>query len=171
MIDPQSPETWGYHFFLEPEGEAAGKLSEIIETLAVRHGGLAFPPHVTLAGPLTGTEAEVSERMQALASATAPFTLTLGELSGEPSFFRAFYAHVSTEPALLRLRQMTDADEPYTPHLSLFYGLIDGAERDAMREAARDVPGTQFLVPGISLYRTDGAAEGWQKLAFAPFSA
>lgn len=171
MIDPQSSSTSGYHLFLEPEGEVARELSEIIRTLAARSGGPVFPPHVTLAGPVPEGEDEVIAIARSLAASEKPFTLTLGELSGEPSFFRAFYAHVPTHPVLLRLRERAGGAEPYVPHLSLFYGLIDGMVRAQMSELAHGVPGMTFPVSGIAVYMTAGPADTWKKLADMPFPA
>jgi 2'-5' RNA ligase len=168
MIDPRSPETSGYHLFLEPEGQLRDILTQQIVHLAEQFHGPVFPPHVTLLGPIERVEAEVIQLAQALAAETHPFTLTLGDWGREPVFFRSLYARIEDSVPLQschdRAKELfTRENEPfYAPHLSIFYGLPSDEERRALIQEISYPRGVSFVADRIHIYKTEGRADAWK---------
>lgn len=174
--DPTSSVTSGYHLFLEPSGELKERCAHSIQLLARVHDGPVFPPHITLAARIEAEHDDlVCERAAQLAQELVPFELTLGELSGESSFFRAFYISVMNTPELIQAHDRAHAlfdlpQESFNPHMSLFYGLINDGVREEMKQSI-EVPQGSFLIDRIHAYRTQGAADRWEHLAEYPFGA
>lgn len=167
--------TSGYHVFLEPEGPLRDELQRIIAVLAERYRGPFFPPHITLAGPFQGTESDVREQVASLASSMSPFSVTLGSLAGEDTFFRAFYLSINDELQLTQVReqvvkQLGLVETTYVPHLSLFYGDIEDATREEMCRELQYPIGTTLQVHHLALYRTEGAPEAWKQITQFPLS-
>lgn len=167
-------ETTGYHLFLEPTGALKEKLAGYIHTLAETYGGPVFPPHVTLVGSIPNLEEE-----EVIAKATAlahtPLTLTLGDLDGEDAYFRAFYIRIEENEALASYYEQACAMfgvplQTYCPHLSLFYGGVSDTARAAMKDSLPYAAGESFVVDSLSVYRGEGGAEEWQKVAEIPFA-
>jgi len=167
MFDPKSKETIGHHLFLEPDEPLLGELSGIIRTLSETYGGPVFDPHVTLLARIE--DDNVMEKARILAREMLPLTLRVSGIEGEDEYFRAFYLKVEPTPELMdahsranELFGMEDA-RAYAPHLSLFYGNIDDDARQRLRAAVPSFVGTTFTVSTLSLFKTAGAADLWQR--------
>ncbi|HYF28779.1 MAG TPA: 2'-5' RNA ligase family protein [Candidatus Paceibacterota bacterium] len=174
-MDPRSNETAGYHLFLEPTGALNERLQETIRTLAAAYDGPIFPPHVTILANLEGNEEDILSHAQMLAQQLPPLTVMLGELGGEPSFFRAFYLTIKEDPELMSAHEVAQQTfgtpaEPYRPHLSLYYGNIDDGVREAMRSAGEYPSGESFRCDRLALYRTVGPADQWLRIGEVPFT-
>lgn len=173
MTDPRSSETVGYHLFLEPSGMVQRELEDTIRLLAKTYRGPVFAPHITLLGPLNADESSLIDGVTTLARTCPPLTLTFKELRSEERFFRTFYVEVEPTPALLHLRERAEAlwevggDEPYRPHLSLFYGNVPETTRAAMHTAT-ETPKGSIMIDSLSLYRTHGPAEVWSLVRRVP---
>jgi 2'-5' RNA ligase len=159
-------ETTGYHLFLEPTGALKEELETCIHALAHIYGGPTFPPHVTFAGPLNESEEVIRAKVEHVAQELTPFTLTLGALSGEDAFFRACYIRIEESAELMRAHALLEpnSSREYTPHLSLFYGNIDDAERAVIMREISYPAGATFTVDRIHIYRTEGTADAWEKV-------
>jgi 2'-5' RNA ligase len=177
MFDPKSPDTTGYHIFVEPQGELRDKMQSIINSLASSYRGPVFTPHVTLLPRISGySEEQVIEKTQELARSMSPHTVSLGALAGDPAFFRALYSEVSNPSELNQYHEianqlfgLADVNE-YKPHLSLFYGNISDETRAQMIEIIEYDVGESFEVNILHVYHTPGAAETWKKIAEVDFS-
>lgn len=174
--DPTSPETHGYHLFLEPEGSIRDACADLIQAFASEYGGPVFPPHITLAARIeVEDENLVLEKARELAQTLTPFELRLGEPAGEASFFRALYLLVPMTPELrhahARAREHFGLPEGnFVPHLSLFYGLITDSTRDAMKERVTAIP-DPLRIDRLTVYRTEGTADRWEQIGAYPFAA
>lgn len=166
--------TSGYHLFLEPEGTLHDILSGYIQTLAHTYDGPAFPPHVTLLGSIPAqSDADVIAKATAIAKECAPLHLALGDLDGEDTYFRAFYFRVEASEPLRDCHERAVAlfgmsIEDYRPHLSLYYGMSSAATRAAMATSLTHPGDMTMLVTSLSVYRGEGRAEEWEKIAQIP---
>jgi len=176
MFDPSSPRTIGYHIFVEPEGDLREEMQQVINSLAHTYGGPAFVPHATLLARITASsETEVIDKSRVLARNIENFSLSLGEVCGESSFFRALYVKIANPEVLHgyhnsanQMFGLTDVNE-YCPHLSLFYGNIsDELRREMVEEVGTRLSGS-FDVSKLCVYTTPGAADTWKKIAEVPF--
>lgn len=172
-MHPERDTTTGYHLFLEPEEPVRTDLLDVIKEFAGVYGGPVFPPHLTLLGPIAGSEEEIVRIATALAVKGEPLTLSLGACAAEEVFFRAFFIRVENSRALTHLREQACRvfecpEAPYTPHLSLFYGLPSETERRALFESFA-LPAQTVSVRALSIYRTEGSAPEWQRIARIPF--
>jgi len=171
MIDPASSKTEGYHLFLEPSGQLAENLSEVIKELAATYDGPVFSPHVTLLGRIPGADdASVLKIAKTLAATYAPFSLTLGELGTEDSYFRALYMHVTEREVMKRRHKEALAafnmedEQPYTPHLSILYGNYPKETKKKTMHTLEVPVGATFKVDTIGVYKTAGLPKNWKKV-------
>lgn len=170
-----SEETTGYHLFFEPAGAVKEKLATYIRTLAHEYGGPVFPPHITLLGSIQEYDEErVIANATALARELAPLTLTLGDVEGESTYFRAFYLPVEDPEAITTYyeRACTVFELPiheYLPHLSLFYGTPSDAVRTDMTASLAYMRGDSVVIDSLSVYQGEGRAEEWRKIAQISF--
>lgn len=178
QADPQNNRTEGYHLFLEPAGTLREQLQDTIASLAEEFGGPVFMPHVTVLGPfIPESESAAIEHAARLANACAPFMLTLGEAGMQDAYFRSVYLEVQESEALTALhekaREILQAPigTTYMPHLSLLYGNYPEERKRAALAALGAGEDASFLADRIHLYRTDGAAADWVKVAELAFAA
>lgn len=170
MIDPLSSKTIGYHLFLEPIGELADNLINIIQKLSAEYGGPVFAPHVTLLARIIGDEKEVIAKSQSVADGIQPFTLTLGKLDAKDAFFKALYILIKETGEMEQYHTRANTifsmqDEGiYTPHLSLLYGNYDEKRKLKTMENIVTPKETSFAVDRIHLYKTEGETENWIKV-------
>ncbi len=177
-MNPESPETSGYHLFLEPAGELRRELSAVIASLAGQYGGPVFPPHVTLLASIPDApEAELTHKARELADSLAPLSLTLGELASEDAYFRALYSVILEQEALRALHAEAarafgmPPEDAYLAHLSLLYGNYPEGEKAVSRAGLSYPRGVSFTASTLHLYKTPGPPGAWVQIAEFPFSA
>ncbi len=175
MNDPKESKTSGYHLFLEPENSLRGELQDIIITLAEEQGSPSFPPHVALLARIPAEPVEVlSEKCRTLASQLEPFELSLGELGAEEKYFKALYVQI-LEHAVAEAHEKAYAvfgmkdEAPYAAHLSLLYGNYEPAAIEEIKAKLIYPKGVNFTVRKLHLYKTEGEASVWKKIAEFPF--
>ena len=178
MIDPQDSKTIGYHLFLEPENSLRGELQEIITKLADENHAPGFPPHVTLLARIPDEPLEtLQEKARKLAGMLSPLELTLAELGAEEKYFKALYAEIKEQDAIAAYHQKANEffgmqDEgAYAAHLSLLYGNYEPEDIAHIRANLVYPKGVSFTVRKIHLYKTDGEASNWKKVAEFPMQA
>ena len=174
-FDPKSSKTVGYHLFVEPEGEMADELQDIIIELAQTHNGPVFPPHVTILARIPEpSEESAIEHAKDAALALSPITLTLGEVSSEDMYYRALYSRIKEQEALKVYHRLAstafemDPNPDYLPHLSLLYGNYSSETIQAAKNQARLPESRTFVIDKLHLYRTEGEVGEWQKIGEFP---
>ena len=144
-----------YHLWLRPAGAAYELLGRTIASLARELGGPVFEPHVTLAGPLHGSEQQLLADCQRLSSQLPPFEIVLGQPSHGPDYFRCVFLLVEPTAAIVRANALAKQlfglpEDSYMPHLSLVYGTYPESERLRVIGA---------LPPGLRLAFTPGPVD------------
>ena len=161
--------------WLSPPEPLYGRLSGLIGALASRLGTEAFAPHITLLSGLAGDGLDA--RLLRLGRGLAPFEVRLQGVGLGTEFFHCVFAGAASTPALLAARSRATevfgvgGSEAFDPHLSLAYGNLGSAEKNAARAAAGDLAALSFSVDSIDLMDTGGEVARWRRLARVPLSS
>ena len=149
-----------------PSGEAHESLGRLIADLARRYGTPEFGPHVTLIGEVEGSLDEVLARAGQLAASLRPFGIWLGRPRSENVYFRSLYLGVRRTAPLLRTHRMACAafgltTAQYRPHLSLLYGDLPRATKQALTDELKSASPGVFTAESIQVVDTDQVVESW----------
>jgi hypothetical protein len=164
-------EATGVSLWLVPEGAERDGLDALVARLAALQPAPPFPSHVTLIGGVELPEDEVVVRSEALARALSPLAVRFAGAGGFDEYFRALFLRVEPTADLLganaRARAVfaRHADPPFFPHLSLWYGRADAAERARLMDAIGPVI-DGFEARRLSVVRTRGCVEEWRPLGW-----
>jgi 2'-5' RNA ligase len=160
----------GISLWLAPESAGRERLGRLIAELAGRLGTPPFEPHVTLLGGLTLDESQVRARCRHLARRILALPLRFRGIEGTDEYFRCLYLRVSETDDLLaahnRAREEFGLRQelPFVPHLSLLYGHVPPATREALiAELQAQVP-PGFLADRLEVVRTEGPPGDWRRL-------
>ena len=170
MFDPSSSKTTGYHLFAEPAGDLAKELRHQIATLAQEYGGPIFSPHITILSRVEGSVDELVTKTETLVASTPSFEVDLGELHAEDAYFRSLNIAIDTNIELMQLHERAkrlfsvEDTALYIPHISLLYGNYSQEEKNKTLETLKYLKGTSFILNSISLYKTEGEADQWEKI-------
>jgi 2'-5' RNA ligase len=165
----------GVSIWLVPEDEEASLLRRLIVDLAQRLGAPPFEPHVTLRPGLPGPKAKIIRTTgHLLAADLEAMAVPLGPAEGRSQPFRCLYLPIALTfrlvhaHALFRSAFAPGDEEPFEPHLSLVYGLLDEEQKGRLAgELAAKVPG-RVRLGAIEIVRTEGPVETWQSVARFP---
>jgi len=130
-----------YALWLAPSPDSAQALAQPMTWLRQQFGGPVFAPHVTLLGRITGEESLLIARTNELAHRLHRQRLPIGPVSGEVYYFRCLYAVLDKSRPLLQAHADAlsvfgyNARDDYLPHISLWYGQLDGDEKGRLRSA------------------------------------
>lgn len=165
----------GYSIWLMPTGEAYDKFASIIKQLAKQYSAPLFQPHITLLGEIIGSEEEIIERTQQLASVQKSFRITLQALDYQDYYFRTLFVKAKLNKSLQTLHNrakelfnMQDIPQ-YMPHLSLLYGNFSQSVKNKIIETIGRDFSEQFIVDKIHLFKTDGEVGSWYKVQLYTF--
>lgn len=171
-FNPQSPETTGYHIFLEPENQLRKKIQNIINNLSEEYSGPVFTPHVTLLARIQGdSDTEVIEKTKLLAQQMKAFSISLAGIDSRPAYFQACFLQLVNEALVVKYHERAKAifgviaQNTYMPHMSLFYGnLTKEQSGQIISEVDLSADRLEFKVDALHVYRTPGAVETWEKI-------
>lgn len=130
-----------YALWLAPSPDSVQALTQPMAWLREQFGGPAFAPHVTLLGRITGEEPLLVARTAELARRLRRQRLPVTGVSGEAYYFRCLYAVLEKSAPLLSAHSDAlsvfgyNARNDYLPHVSLWYGQLDGDEKGRLRSA------------------------------------
>lgn len=156
--------------WLLPPPTCAGALAQVNAWLCARHHGLPCPSHLTLTSGLTGDLAAIISTCGRLLARQPALAIDLRRLVVGGTAFAAVLAEARPTPALLRLRRRLRrawglADEPFAPHLSLWYG-DPGPQAEAALAALRGrLPVAGFRCRAVELWRIQGPPAQWGRVA------
>ena len=156
-----------YHLWLKPSGTPHDLLSSTIAELARELGSPVFEPHVTLAGPLHGSEADHVRNLERLAHQLSYCDIVLSEPSHSPEHFRCVFMRVEPTRTIMHANALAKAtfdlpEKPYTPHLSLVYGTFPEAERLRVLSTLSDSLRFTFPARSVDLIRAaSGDPRDW----------
>ena len=168
-----------HSIWLIPEQSARERFAAVMAELAARHGGPAFGPHVTLLGGMSAKMGR--ERMMGLVQSLAE---EIGRVRFAPTGFghtdalyRAVYveaagskalikAHDAAAHVLFNLRGRFEGKK-YLPHVSLLYGEMGQAEREAIVAGLDSALLAPFECDSIELWSTSGMVSQWHRVGAA----
>jgi hypothetical protein len=135
---PRGP---AYSIWLLPAEPVASTLSRLVGELAVVFATPPFPPHVTVQGGLQRPLREVSRMAGTLAAGMSAGHWPVTGIETSDDYFRSFYLALTAGAAFTSLTERaaassgTRAGLPTYAHLSLAYGPLDRARKDALRQS------------------------------------
>lgn len=138
-------------FWLLPADPDAAWLTDRMDVLAARHRGPRFAPHVTLHVGTRAPDLAIEPILAALARRSAPLTLECRDSGHSAAYYKTLFVRFAADradaAALVRLREelvqalsaagAPASDYAFDPHLSLLYGNLDAAARQALAAAER----------------------------------
>lgn len=169
--------TRDFSFWLLAREADEAALSAILRELSTRFSAQHFQPHLTLAGDITSQASPLRAALPAIADGIAPVEAAVAAIDIGESFFRSFYARFPVLPALATLRSRAHAaaekpeNSPFLPHVSLLYGPVDPAAKEAARqEVEAELKGRPILFDRVALVTSSDTTpiEDWQIIATAP---
>ena len=162
-----------YALWLAPSADSAQALSQPMAWLRDQLGGPAFAPHVTLLGRISGEEATLVEHTAGLAGRLARLRARITGVSGETCYFRCLYATLDKSAPLVGAQADAlsafgyAARDDYLPHVSLWYGQLDGDEKGRLRSALTTrLPG-EIEIDRLQLVHVTVDVSGWRVVAEA----
>ncbi|GLC45448.1 hypothetical protein PLESTM_001735800 [Pleodorina starrii] len=123
-----------YSIWAMPKGPMGDRLRSEIAHLAQRHGGPAFPPHVTVLGDIERPREEVMAMMKELAAQVKKHRINFVEVTRGTFFYQCVFLLVAkdegTMAAAAPARNVFGmTTPPYMPHLSLLYADLADEEK------------------------------------------
>lgn len=166
----------GISLWLIPEAEARKRLAATIADLARRLGTPAFDPHVTLIGSLGQPADSIVAVAERLAANTAPLPLRAARVGHRSEYFRCVFLEIAADAALndlqlqARLAFSRLSDPAFLAHLSLAYGDVPEAVKQALAGVLEIHRGDNWLVDELQVVRTEGEVGDWRLLGAFPLS-
>lgn len=162
-----------YALWLAPSPDSAQALLQPMNWLREQFGGPAFAPHVTLLGRITGEESLLVARTVELARRLRRQRLPVTGVSGEAYYFRCLYAVLEKSAPLLQAHADAlaafgyNARDDYLPHVSLWYGQLDGDEKGRLRSAISIRLPEAIDIDRLQLVHISVDVAGWRVVAEA----
>ena len=175
MKSEGEPRGRGVSLWLVPVDDAKAALSRLIAEVAARLGTPVFAPHVTLVAGVTRSADDVVRRAGELAMALEPLSLPLRAPVNGDDAFRSVFLPVGETLKLLATHALARsalrvADErKYEPHLSLVYGTVPAAQKDALLYELLPLVPSRVEFAALEVVRTEGPVADWRTLAVFPF--
>ena len=156
--------------WLVPQPADTGVLQCMICKLAQEHGGTPFAPHLTLLAGLSAPRQALVDRAALLAAALDPITLRPLSVDGEQSRFRCLYIRFAHSRQLDSARCRAESVMPpsvgaFLPHMSLYYGRLETAERLQLARAIILHLPAAITLDRLAVADTSKAVEDWDEIA------
>jgi 2'-5' RNA ligase len=158
-----------YSIWLMPSNKVSSYYSQIIQGLSEQFDTPYFEPHITLfSGIKTELDSVHFYNISVLAALTNTFDISLYKLCFKADYFRAFYLVANEHEMLNNLNKELQVIFPtvenvaFSPHLSLLYGEVDVAEKEALALSFGNHLFGKFEAKTIRIMRTEGEVELWE---------
>lgn len=141
-VEPPPPR---YSLWIVPPHPLRDGLIQTISEFAHQLGIPPFEPHVTLLGDLACSLEEAREGLRRIGEAARSFAVDFEGIDSGDTFHRAVYLRVRRSEGVIQARKTAERflgdraaeTEPFEPHLSLAYGILDEETRRRIREETR----------------------------------
>lgn len=161
-----------------PTGGALGRIREAMRRVRARGGGPEFEPHVTLLDGIEAAAADAGCRLETLCARLRPFTIRLGRIAWRAEYFRCLFAGVEPSAELAAARAAAEEvfglrpSARFEPHLSLLYGELDEALKQALAAELGGELAASFRATGVRLVNASALAPvaAWRTVGERAFS-
>ncbi|GLI64324.1 hypothetical protein VaNZ11_007551 [Volvox africanus] len=131
---PSSALKESYSIWAMPRGKLGDQLRGEIAHLAQRHGGPAFPPHVTVLGDIERPREEAQALMKELAAQVKKYRINFVNVTRGTFFYQCVFLLVAKDEGTMAAAAAARSvygmtTPPYMPHLSLLYADLDDTEK------------------------------------------
>jgi 2'-5' RNA ligase len=171
-----------YSLWLTPSGGIYKRLVNLISDLSEKYSAPNFKPHISLLGPLVGTEKELIAKASQLAAAVKPYEIKFTKLDYLDEYFRCLFVRAEETEAVMsantKAREIFSGNITninlgvrYMPHLSLLYGnFFSQIKQNIIEEIGKEF-NASFKVESICLFLTDlNEINNWHKVAEFPLN-
>jgi hypothetical protein len=154
-----------HSLWLMPAPEDAPRMTELLERCARALGSPRFPPHITLLSQLSDSAAELVELTPA-----QPLVVTFVNAVFGDDYFHACSLRLHDDAPVVAVSARAAAllggraSEQYPPHLSLAYGVLDEAQRQALRALLPPLP-LDAKFDRVECWQTGGDTSTWQRVS------
>ena len=158
-----------------PDTEAFNASQQLIDELADKYNTPKFDTHITLIANRPGTEAEIIQATEQLASKIKPFKVTLGRTRTTDNLYQSLVAIAAGEELedaayIARDHWKDNKATVYRPHLSLLY--TENHDPDFKNQLLTEVgdrfKGMTFQADRIHIFTSVPGIEGisqWKRVA------
>lgn len=162
-----------YSIWLVPEARSANCIGALINDLAGKHGSDPFPPHITLAERIYGSEDRVLRNAELLATGFEEKLVAGTDWIGHSDFYyRSLFVRIKRSNGLKLANSKARAvfklpESEFMPHMSLMYAdLPEPAKRNIADELIRSSPEwlSGFVLDKISVYRIEDRIPKWKEV-------
>ncbi len=149
--------------WLVPAAEDARRFEELIQRCATAFGSPTFPPHITICSePLEAA-------LRADLALELPLGVSFGSVGFDSDYFHCCFLQARDDAGLLALQArcaaaLRGAVPKYAPHLSLAYGALTEAQREAARSLVPSLP-LAGKFDQLELWETSGPVPSWRRVA------
>lgn len=163
-----------YSLWLMPPPAVRTRFAALIASLSERLGTPRFEPHLTLTGGVYADDVEPLARVAALAARRPPVRVRLTAADYTEAYFRCLFVRAELTSDLLALQRAAaealgqPPDAQFMPHLSLVYGDLDTARKEAILDDIGRRFDVEFVADRLALYAPEGAPPLWRSLAEFP---
>tara|TARA_B100000029_G_C17502947_1_gene933333 strand:- start:247 stop:759 length:513 start_codon:yes stop_codon:yes gene_type:complete len=156
----------GYWIWAQFDYSCTLKLSEIKKQVMNLVKGPEFDIHLTLSGPLSGTDESINEQFLGLKDHIKSIRIDTSGYGFKQKYFESLFIGVKKSKKLLNLKEFVDSKfsidaEEYFPHISLFYGLEKKSIKSSIINQLPQLP-SNIIIDKISLVRVDENIELWE---------
>ncbi len=157
-----------HSLWLVPRGAVHLDLGEIIRALSQRYGTPRFAPHVTLLGQTLKPRREIIAITREVASEHDAIPIELTQPAYTSDYVRSLFIEAEPSNALLAARELAverfgmSVKYDFRPHLSLLYGDLSEAQKQAIIANLGSNFPRRFFAESIDVYATEGRPEQWR---------
>lgn len=165
-----------YYLWLIPEAKSNNFFSEVIHKLSREYQTRLFDPHITLAGGITGPEAELLKKAEKLAELLPRLKVEPLEIQYLDEFYRSLFLAVTPSEPLVNAYKLAKQlfelplDGEFMPHLSLLYGDFSVSEKERIKAELDANLLKRFCADRIVLIRTDSHSDQWTAVNSFPLT-
>ncbi|MEC7865649.1 MAG: hypothetical protein VYD02_01940 [Pseudomonadota bacterium] len=156
----------GYWVWAQFNCSCTLRLNAIKKELKNLVKGPEFDIHLTLSGPLSGSDQSVKKNFLDLKDRLKSIEIQTNGYGFKQKYFESLFIGIKKSKKLLNLKKFVDAKfnvetEEYFPHISLFYGLEKKSSKLAFISQLPQLP-KDISIDKISLVRVDEKIELWE---------
>ena len=156
----------GYWIWAQFDCSCTLKLNTIKRELKNLVKGPEFDIHLTLSGPLSGSDQSIKKNFLDLKDRLKSIEIQTNGYGFKQKYFESLFIGIKKSKKLLNLKKFVDAKfnietEEYFPHISLIYGLEKKSSKLAFINQLPQLP-KDISIDKISLVRVDENIELWE---------
>ena len=160
-----------YSIWIIPKKRTARTAAQTILDLSKTNGTVAFDPHITLLGYISGEKGDVIKKARSLSSKLRKIPIRFGTISHSGRYTMPLFVKVKANRELFTARRYAEKEfvhkkSDFAPHMSLMYANLSKGRRLKILSNIKDnYFGEGFDADTIRLYARRWEGKAWNKVA------